>query len=103
MSEVVLLTSKLTGRARKVRITTRFGRRVLMMIAGDEAVYASEPQFELLKDTAVGLWLLRHVATATHPTYYDGRPVDDDLVPILTGGQISIGPNRMKLTVTLES
>jgi hypothetical protein len=102
MSELVQLACKQTGRTRQIRITTQFGRRLLSMIAGDEAVYASEPQFEILKDTASGLWLLRHAAKATHPTYYDGRPVDGDLIPILTGGRISIGPDRMSLTVTLE-
>jgi hypothetical protein len=102
MSELVQIACKRTGRARQIRITTQFGRRVLSMIADDEAIYASEPQFEILKDTASGLWLLRHAAEATHPTYYDGRPVDGDPVPILTGGRISIGPDRISLTLTLE-
>jgi hypothetical protein len=103
MSELVTLVSKATGQNRTIRITTLLGRRVLRMIAGDEAVFASEPQFELLKDTAAGLWLLRHVATAAHPTYYDGRAVGSDPVTVFTGGLISIGADRMKMTVNLEN
>jgi hypothetical protein len=103
MYEQVTLLSKSTGSNRSIRITTSFGRRVLRMIAGEEAAFASELQFELRKDTVAGLWLLRHVATATHPTYYDGWAVGSDPVPVVNGGQISIGPDRMKLTLKLES
>jgi hypothetical protein len=103
MSELVQLASKHTGQARRIRISTRFGRRILSMIAGDDAVYASEPQFEILKDTSSASWLLRHVAAAIHPTFYDGRPVNGEAIPIQTGGRISIGPDRMILIVTLEA
>ncbi len=102
MSELVCLTCARTGRSRQVRITTQFGRRLLSMIVGDEAVYASEPQFEILKDTSAGLWLLRHSIDATHLTYYNGVPVREKSVSIVSGGRISIGRDRMFLIVTLE-
>ncbi|MFO0954020.1 MAG: hypothetical protein U0835_23275 [Isosphaeraceae bacterium] len=103
MKQTVVLSSSATGSKRKNSISSKFGRKLLASLAGEEAVYASEPQFELIKDTAEGRWLIRHVPTAKNPTYYDGRAVGVDPVPVKAGGQISIGPDRMKLNVSFES
>ena len=103
IAAVVVVASAATGRNQQIRISTRFGRNVLKRIGGEEAVYASDPQFDLIKDTESGHWLLCHHDTARNPTFYNGRAVGPDPVPIETGGRISIGPERLKLTVTLES
>lgn len=103
MAGLVRLVGSRTGGSRDFRLSTRIGRRLLNLIAGEEAIYASEPQFEIIKDTVAGCWLIRHLSVAVHPTYYDGRPVGDELVPLQTGGVITIGPHRMKLDVALSS
>ena len=99
----VVLTSAATGLARVVRIPTVFGRRLLAILAGDDARFASEPQFDLLRDEAGTGWLVRHHQDARNPTFYDGAAVGPIPVPIGDGGTLSIGPTRLRLIVRLES
>jgi hypothetical protein len=102
MAEAVRLAGARSGQSREFRLSTPIGRRLLELIAGDEAVYASEPQFEIIKNKAAGRWMIRHIPTAVHPTYYNGHPIEGEPVPIETGGAITIGPVRTKLNVALS-
>jgi hypothetical protein len=103
LQESVRLTDPGSGLSREFRVSTSVGRRLLEKIAGDEAIYASELQFEIVKDQRAGHWMLRHISTAVHPTYYNGHPIDGEPAILATGGVITIGPVRMKLNVVLSS
>jgi hypothetical protein len=99
----VVLTSTATGQALVVRIPTVFGRRLLGRFAGDDARFASEAQFELIRDELTADWLVRHHEDARHPTFYDGAALGPIPVPLGDGGTLSIGPARLCITVRLES
>lgn len=96
----VVLRSQATGSECGVNITTLIGRRILAGFADPEAVYASEPQFELVRQP--GGWVLRHVHAARNMTHFDGRPLGDESVPLRDGGVITVGPTRLPLKISLE-
>ncbi len=56
----------------------------------------------MIRDEAGGAWVLRHASGARNPTYYNGAAVEHDTLQLTNGGVISIGPEKMRLTVTLE-
>ena len=97
----VVLVDKSSGREQRTNLAASVGRRLLRKIS-DDAHYASDPQFDLLRDEEAGAWLVRHCGTAANPTYYDGRPLGGDPQPIDEGGAISVGAERMMLTVRLQ-
>lgn len=101
MPKGVVLVDVASGREQRTNLPTPVGRRLLRKIA-EEAHFASDPQFDLIRDDAAGAWLLRHSASATNPTYYDGRPVGTDPHPIEDGGAISVGPERLRMTVRFQ-
>jgi hypothetical protein len=94
------LKSVITGQLIAISITTTFGKSLLMTFAGNDALYASEPQFVILKDASRGGWFLEHAATAKNPTYLDGSPALDASRKLDTTQVISIGPEKMKLEVS---
>ena len=83
-------------------ITTSLGSRVLRTVAGDDSQYASEPQLEIARDDLAGCWLIRHVSSAKNSTYFDGAALGESPQPIQDGKTISLGSEKMKLTVRLE-
>jgi hypothetical protein len=93
------LTSQVTGKLLAISITTTFGKSLLLSFAGDDAIYASEPQFMIRKDTGRGGWFLEHAATAKNPTCVNGTAVGADSRKLDGTQVVSIGPDKMKLEV----
>lgn len=97
---VVVLQAVATGKEAEFTETIRFGRAVFTHRFGDpDAQYASDLQFEVVRDETTVAWLLRTVAGARNPTCYNGFPVGPDGIPIEEGGVISIGKTKLKLQV----
>jgi len=90
-----------TGETMAMQITTQLGNASLRRIAGDEVQYASSPQCEIVKDETAGCWLLRHANSATNPTFLNGKLVDE-ATKITTRSVLTIGLEKMPLTITLE-
>lgn len=101
MAKAVVLVDAASGREQRTNLATPVGRRLLRRIAED-AHYASDPQFDLLRDDTAGSWLVRHSSSAANPTYYDGRPLGAEPLPVEDGGTISVGPERLRLTIRLH-
>lgn len=90
-----------TGESLSMRISTTLGRSLLKRVAGDDSQFASTPQCEIVKDSAAGCWMLRHAETATNPTFLDGNAVTKDTL-LTTGCVLTIGPEKMPVTISLE-
>lgn len=98
----VVLTSEATGKKLRMHISTPVGRSLLRTLAEGDAAYASEPQFEIVRDEERGAWMIRHSAGARNPTYFNDLKIGDEMPSLADGAHISIGRERMKLTVNLE-
>jgi hypothetical protein len=96
-----VLTGTATGKSICMTIDTTVGKRLLSGIGGDDSRYASEPQFHFVKDSTIGRWLVVHDSGAKNPTFLNGRhltvPTSVEREALLT-----IGPERLKLKVTIE-
>lgn len=95
------LTAEATGRQVSIAIDTDVGRHLLRSFAGDEARYASDPQFRVSKDPALGAWAITACPGATNPTWLDGRPLRSAPTPLPDGGVVSIGPERARLKIRI--
>lgn len=93
------LKSEVTGKVLAISITTTFGKSLLLSFAGDDAVYASEPQFMIRKDTRRGGWFLEHAPNAKNPTWVNGAAVGGESQKLDATHVVSIGPEKMKLEV----
>jgi hypothetical protein len=98
----LVLTAKATGRELRFNVDSDVGRTGLQHAGGDEAKFASQPQFKVYRDTAQARWLLVHCRTATNPTCLNAAPLDYNPQPLSDGDIISIGPLRLQLHVRLE-
>jgi len=83
-------------------ITTEVGRRLLSKSASDEIRFVSDPQFKLIKDPASGTWQIYHVAEAKNMTHLNGTPLGDQTLPLEDGSVVTVGPDKMKLTVQFD-
>jgi hypothetical protein len=97
-----VLASETTNQHLRMHVSTLVGKVLLMRLDPSDAIYASEPQFEIIKDERLGAWAIRHHDTARNPTYLNGERLDNVAHALAAGGIISIGPDRLKLRVILE-
>jgi uncharacterized linocin/CFP29 family protein len=97
-----MLTANATGQNIGMTLATTVGKYLLQSFAGEEYIYASDPQFKLYKDEAIGSWVILHLESAKNPTYCDGVDVAVAPVAIQEGSVISIGVDYLKLTVHLD-
>jgi hypothetical protein len=102
VSRRLRLICSATGQSLVTTQTLRIGSALLKRF-GDEAVYASEPQFELRRDVSVGAWTLAHCSGAKNATCLAGlRLVNGVAMPLKTGDIVEIGPGKLKMRVELE-
>jgi hypothetical protein len=94
------LSAPATGKLLTIAITTTFGKTLLQSFAGDDAIYASEPQFVVRKDSSRGGWFLEHAQTAKNPTFVNGVPASEATVKLEASHVVSIGPEKMRLEVS---
>ncbi len=98
----LVLRSIATGREEEVRTTRRLGRQVFAHRLRDpDAKFASELQFEVVRDETAAGWVVRPLPDAVNPTFYDGTRIDPDGILLADGGVISIGKSKLKLQVRL--
>lgn len=99
----VLLTSEATGQVVRCGGATHFGRALLQRKLQDpDAVYAAERQFEVSKDEARGVWLVRGLPGTPNPTLVNGSPAGPDGVELTVGAVITLGKSRMRMRVSFE-
>jgi hypothetical protein len=97
------LTAGATGQSVSFTIDTDVGKHLLRTFVGDEAKYCSEPQFRVVKEVALGGWAIVPSPGAVNPTYLDGRPLGPTPELLSDGGVVSVGPDRVKLTIRIGS
>lgn len=102
MAKRVILTTEITKLQLRMHVSTLVGRTLLKSLDSSDGVYASEPQFEIIRDETLGAWAIRHAALATNPTFYNGEMLNTEPHPLTNDGTISIGPDRLKLRVVME-
>lgn len=93
------LAAVATGKEISITITTCFGKDLLRSFAGDDAVYASNPQFMIHKDLAGGGWYLEHLPTAKNPTFVNGESAVTSRWKLEADSYVTIGPEKMRLSV----
>ena len=98
----IVLVSAETGKQIRMSIDTTVGQGILKTFAGDDAKYASDPQFRLYKDATLASWAIAKIPTAHNPTFLNGSPLTDAPAKLEDGAVISIGAEKMKLNVKFE-
>ena len=101
MPLALTLTSEATGKEILMHLDTPVGRRMLTLTAGEEAVYASDPQFTISRNPDLGGWVVQHDASARNPTFLDGADLGSSARKLEAGAVLSIGPAKCRLRVQL--
>src|SRR5215212_10175164 len=84
---VVVLQSVSTGKEAEFTEAVKFGNAVFThRFADPDAQYASDGQFEIVRDDTRVAWIVRAFAGTVNPTCYNGKPVDSDGVELVEGG-----------------
>jgi hypothetical protein len=100
MPACVALVSERTGKTAELGGTTRLGKAVFKQrFADDEADYAAQAQFDIVRDTDTVMWVLRPIDGVRNKTHYNGAEVPAGGCELTEGGVITIGRTRMRLTV----
>lgn len=98
----LVLVSVLTSQKLTVAVDTPVGKHLLRGIAGDDYVYASEPQFLLSRDLVNGGWRIAPAPGAVNPTFLNGAELTEPHAALVHGATLSIGPERLQLRVENE-
>jgi hypothetical protein len=101
LPRTLILASIATGKVVRMNVGVAVGRAMLLQLGDPDAKYASEPQFLIDRDESAGAWLVRTHPAARNATWYDGAPLTGARA-LASGGLISLGAERLRLTVTLE-
>jgi hypothetical protein len=103
LPRVVVLHALATGKEAEFSEAIKLGKAVFThRFADPDARYASDLQFEVVRDESVVAWVIRPVPGAVNPTYYNGALVGPGGSPIDEGGVISIGKTKLKLRVRFK-
>jgi hypothetical protein len=103
LPRVVVLRAVATGKEAEFTGDIRLGKAVFAQrFADPDAVYASDLQFEVVRDEDVVAWVVRPVAEAVNPTYYNGTPLGPTGAELADGGVISVGKAKLKLQVRFK-
>jgi hypothetical protein len=97
----LILESATTGKRVPVAINTDFTKQLLLAFAGEDAKYASAPQFSVSKRPGEG-WFIEHASGAKNPTFLNGAELSSR-VQVADGDVVSIGPEKMKVRLKLET
>ncbi|HEX6040542.1 hypothetical protein [Longimicrobium sp.] len=96
------LVAEATGKRLAVGIDTAIGKQLLETFAGEDHVYATDPQFLLARDPVRGGWSLAPAPGAKNPTFLTGAALGTAPAPLEPGAVITIGPTRLRLRVENE-
>ena len=82
-------------------LDTMIGKASLRPLGDPDYIYASEPQFHILRDSTTGQWVVLPDGAAKNPTHFDGHPLTSRTL-LRDGAVLALGPSRLKLTVTIN-
>jgi len=99
----LVLVAEATAKRLSVGVDTAIGKHLLSTFAGDDHVYAGEPQFLLARDPAAGGWTVAPAPGTRNPTFLNGAALGDAPAPVAAGAVITIGPTRLRLRVENEA
>lgn len=99
--KIVLISEQTTQRL-TVSVDTPIGKALLRSFAGEDHVYASEPQFLLARDLTEGGWRISPAPGARNPTFLNGAELTGEAAPLEHGATLSIGPSRLRLRAENE-
>jgi hypothetical protein len=100
LPRVVVLHALATGKEAEFTGAIKLGKAVFThRFADPDAQYASDLQFEVIRDESAVAWVVRPIPDAVNPTYYNGIPVAPEGSPIEEGGVISIGKTKLRLQI----
>ena len=103
LPRLAILQAVATGKEAEFTGAIKLGKAVFTnRFADPDAMYASDLQFEVIRDEASVAWIIRPVPEAVNKTYYNGRPIKPEGSPIEDGGIISIGKSKLKLQVRFK-
>jgi hypothetical protein len=93
---------ELVGDAGTVRaaIGTDFGRTILQRAIGDAAAFASDPQFRIFKDHAMG-WMVQETVPPSNPTMLNDAPIGPTPTAVADGDELSIGGKVGRIRIRL--
>lgn len=97
----VALTAAASGKTMTISIETMVGKGVLRPLGDPDYIYASEPQFHILRDPASGEWVVVHDGAAKNPTCVNGKALSAKS-PLKNGDYVSVGPTKLRLNVAIE-
>ena len=100
---ILWLTSSVTGKRVPMRVDTVIGRSLLKSLGDEDCRYATDSQFKVSRDQALNGWAAEAASGARNPTYHNGVPLGAGPVSLKTGDVMSIGPEKMKMTVEIEA
>ncbi len=100
---IVVLESLATGKEAEFSEPVKFGKAVFTYRFGDpDAKFASDLQFEIVRDDDRVAWVVRPFAGSVNPTCYDGKPLEPTGMELVDGGIISVSKSKMKLKVKFK-
>ncbi len=103
LPRVVVLQSVATGKEAEFTEPVKFGKAVFThRFADPDAKYASDLQFEIIRDDDRVAWVIRPFAESVNPTCYNGKPLDSAGIELVDGGIISVSKSKMKLKVRFK-
>lgn len=105
-SPLKLVSVDTEGESKKIKLSLVVGKKLLNEFAGEDAQFASEPQFRV-SPNVLKEWVLETIKSAKNPTFINGsEPVEDQTVlqqgDIITIGSRKGNKDKMKLIVHLE-
>jgi hypothetical protein len=98
----LVLVAEATAKRLSLGVDTPIGKHLLGTFAGDEHVYAAEPQFLLARDLVRGGWSIAPAPGAKNPTFLNGAALGTAPAPLEAGAVITIGPEKLRLRVENE-
>lgn len=100
-SSRVTLTAASTSKSMAMTLDTAIGTALLRPLGDPDYIYASEPQFHILRDPVAGQWIVVPDGAAKNPTHLDSHPLNSR-TPLRDGAVLTLGPSRLKLTVNIH-
>jgi hypothetical protein len=104
LPRTIVLRSAATGREAEFTEGVKFGRAVFTQrFADPDAEFASDLQFEVVRDLDAVAWLVRPLPGAVNRTHYNGEPVEPAGAELAEGGVITVGKTKLRLVVRFKA
>ncbi len=95
----LVLVGATTGQEIRMNLDTAVGQSLLKRLVGEEARFASEPQFHLRRSEDEAAWLVMPEPRAVNATHVNGAKVGDAGVKVSDGTEITVGTNKALVKV----